>query len=121
MQITQKNFYKKFLGRAGEVKAAGFLKDKGYKILEKNYKTHIGEIDLIVKDGDTVVFVEVKTRTNDDFGAPSQAVNAKKQQKYYLVAQEYLIKNKLNDIKCRFDVVEIENGQINHIFNAFGM
>ena len=41
MQITQKNFYKKFLGRAGEVKAAGFLKDKGYKILEKNYKTHI--------------------------------------------------------------------------------
>ena len=121
MQITQKNFYKKFLGRAGEVKAGDFLKNKGYKILEKNYKTHIGEIDLIAKDGDTLVFVEVKTRLNDDYGAPSEAVNAKKQQKYYLVATEYLVRNKLTDSQCRFDVVEIENGQINHIFNAFGM
>ena len=121
MQITQKNFYKKFLGRAGEVKAAEFLKKKGYKILEKNYKTHIGEIDLIAKDGDALVFVEVKTRINDDYGAPSEAVNLKKQEKYYKVASEYLVRNKLNDSICRFDVVEIENGQINHIINAFSV
>ncbi|MBQ8426215.1 MAG: YraN family protein [Clostridia bacterium] len=119
--MTQKNFYKKFLGRAGEVKAAEFLKKKGYKILEKNYKTHIGEIDLIAKDGEALVFVEVKTRISDDYGAPSEAVNLKKQEKYYKVATEYLVRHKLNDSICRFDVVEIENGQINHIFNAFGM
>ena len=121
MQITQKNFYKKFLGRAGEVRAADFLKKKGYKILKKNYKTHLGEIDLIAKDGDTLVFVEVKTRISDDYGSPSEAVNFKKQEKYYKVATEYLVREKLMDSPCRFDVVEIENGQINHIFNAFGM
>ena len=109
------------MGRAGEKRAADFLKKKGYKILETNYKTHIGEIDLIVQDGDTTVFVEVKTRINDEYGAPSQAVNIKKQEKYYKVATEYLVRAKKMDSPCRFDVVEIENGQINHIFNAFGM
>ena len=121
MQITQKNFYKKFLGRAGEIKAADFLKKKGYKILEKNYKTYIGEIDLIAKDGETLVFVEVKTRVNDEYGAPSQAVDLKKQEKYYKVATEYLVKHKQTESLCRFDVVEIENGQINLIFDAFCM
>ena len=121
MQIAQKNFYKKLLGRVGEKKAGEFLKKKGYKILETNYKTHVGEIDLIATDGETVVFVEVKTRINDDYGAPSQAVNAKKQEKYYKVATEYLVRNKKMDSQCRFDVVEIENGEINHILNAFGM
>ena len=121
MQITQKNFYKKFLGRAGEVKAAEFLKKKGLKILEKNYKTHIGEIDIIAKDNHTIVFIEVKTRADDFFGAPSEAVNRKKQEKYYKVALEYLTKTSNNDSLCRFDVIEIENGQINHIVNAFSM
>ena len=82
------------MGRAGEKRAADFLKKKGYKILETNYKTHIGEIDLIVQDGDTTVFVEVKTRINDEYGAPSQAVNIKKQEKYYKVATEYLVRAK---------------------------
>lgn len=121
MQIAQKNFYKKFLGRAGEIKAAEFLENKGYEILKKNYKTHIGEIDIVAKDGECVVFVEVKTRVNDDFGAPSEAVTYKKREKYYKVASEYLIRNELTDVPCRFDVVEIENGQINHIEDAFSM
>lgn len=121
MQIAQKNFYKKFLGRAGEIKATEFLKKKGYKILKTNFKTHIGEIDVIARDKETVVFIEVKTRINDDFGVPSEAVNLKKQEKYYKVATEYLVKEKLTDKPCRFDVVEIQNGEINHIFNAFGM
>ena len=121
MQITQKNFYKKFLGRAGEIKAADFLKKKGYKILEKNYKTYIGEIDLIAQDNEYTVFIEVKTRTSEDYGLPCEAVDNRKVEKYYKVATEYLVRNKKNDSPCRFDVVEIENGQINHIINAFSM
>lgn len=109
------------MGRAGETKAAEFLKDKGFIILERNFKTRIGEIDIIAKDGKTTVFIEVKTRTNDDYGAPSEAVTGKKREKYYLVASEYLQKNKLENSMCRFDVVEIENGQINHIEDAFGI
>ena len=121
MQIAQKNFYKKFLGRAGEVKAAEFLKKKGFKIIKTNYKTYIGEIDIIAEDGEYTVFIEVKTRTSEDFGMPSEAVTIAKQQKYYRVATEYLQKVKKLDTPCRFDVVEIENGQINHIIDAFSM
>jgi putative endonuclease len=119
LQIAQKNFYKKFLGRAGEVKASEFLKKKGYKILTTNYKTHIGEIDIIAEDNGTIVFIEVKTRIDDAFGVPSEAVTEKKIRKYEKVATEYLIKERSLDSLCRFDVVEIENGQINHIINAF--
>ena len=119
MQIAQKNFYKKFLGRVGEQKAVDFLKKKGYKILETNYKTHVGEIDIIAEDNGTLVFVEVKTRLNDDFGQPSEAVTIKKQTKYYKVATEYLARQNKTDSLCRFDVIEIENGKINHIEDAF--
>lgn len=121
MQIAQKNFYKKFLGRAGELKAAEFLKKKGYEILTVNYKTHVGEIDIIAKDGDTVAFIEVKTRVDDSFGSPASAVDEKKRFKYGKVATEYLIREKLTDASCRFDVIEIENGEINHIIDAFSM
>ena len=121
MQIAQKNFYKKFLGRVGEKKAVDFLKKKGYKILETNYKTHIGEIDVIAEDKGTTVFIEVKTRSSDDFGIPSEAVTTKKQEKYFKVATEYLLRKDKIDTPCRFDVVEIQNGEINLIFDAFCM
>ncbi len=97
------------------------MRDKGYKILESNYKTHLGEIDVIAKDKEYTVFVEVKTRINDDYGAPSEAVDKRKREKYYLVATEYLQRNKLLNTPARFDVVEIENGKINHIIDAFCM
>ncbi len=119
MQITQKNFYKKLLGRAGEVKAEEFLREKGYKILKTNYKTSLGEIDIIALDQNTTVFIEVKTRANDVFGAPSESVDIKKQKKYFRVATEYLKREQKTDEEVRFDVVEIENGQINHIIDAF--
>ena len=119
MQIAQKNFYKKLLGRVGEQKAAEHLEKKGYKVLEKNYKTHVGEIDLIARDKEEIVFIEVKTRSSDAFGAPGEAVDIKKQEKYYKVAEEYLLKTNKKNLPCRFDVVEIENGQINHVINAF--
>ncbi len=109
------------MGRAGEKRAVEFLKRKGYRILATNYKTYIGEIDVIAKDGETIAFTEVKTRLNDDFGAPGQAVTQKKREKYYKVATEYLVRNKLTDAICRFDVIEIENGEINHIIDAFSM
>ena len=121
MQIAQKNFYKKFLGRAGEVKAAEFLKKKGYKIITKNYKTHVGEIDIIAEDGEEIVFIEVKTRIDDAFGAPSEAVTEKKIRKYEKVATEFLLREKKLDALCRFDVIEIEDGKINHIINAFSV
>ena len=119
MQFAQKNFYKKLLGRVGEKKAEEYLKDKGYKIITKNYKTHIGEIDIVCLDGDTIVFVEVKTRTSDVYGKPSEAVDFRKREKYALVAKEYLLRNGKTDASCRFDVIEIENGEINHITDAF--
>ena len=121
MQIAQKNFYKKFLGRAGEIKAAEYLSKKGYKILKQNYKTALGEIDIIAEDNGVIVFIEVKTRSSDVFGQPSEAVNEKKQEKYYKTALCYLQRENKLDSVCRFDVVEIENGQINHIIDAFSM
>ena len=119
MRNSQKKFYKKLLGRIGERKAERYLKRQGYALLERNYMVKVGEADLIMKDGETVVFVEVKTRSSVAFGQPSEAVNGKKQQKYRLIASEYMLKNRLIDVDLRFDVVEILKKQVNHIKNAF--
>jgi len=116
---SQKDFHKKLLGRRGEVKVKKFLKKKGYKILECNYKTKFGEIDIIALDKETIVFVEVKTRSSDAFGTPSEAVTFIKQKKYKKVAEEYLQKNASIESACRFDVVEVLDEEINHIKNAF--
>ncbi len=109
------------MGRAGEKRAVDFLKKKGFKILKTNYKVPVGEIDIIAEDDGVIVFIEVKTRSSDNYGNPCEAVDRKKQEKYYLTATFYLQKEKKTDRECRFDVIEIENGQINHIFNAFGV
>ena len=121
MQIAQKNFYKKLLGRVGEKRAVDFLKKNGFKILKTNYKTIVGEIDIIAEEKGVIVFIEVKTRSNDNYGNPCEAVDKRKQEKYYKTATYYLQKEKKTDFECRFDVIEIENGEINHIFNAFGV
>ena len=121
MQFAQKNFYKKLLGNIGEKQAVKFLKKQGYKILEKNYKTDLGEIDIIAKDGEYTAFIEVKTRTTEEFGAPSEAVDSHKQRQYIKVANLYAIKKGITDTPMRFDVIEIENGKINHIIDAFSL
>ena len=121
MSTSQKDFHKKLLGLVGEKQAVKFLKSKKYKILETNYKRPTGEIDVIAKDGEYTVFIEVKTRTSDAFGVPSQAVDNKKQAKYHKTALFYLREKGLLDTPCRFDVIEILDGQINHINNAFCM
>ena len=104
----------------GEAIAIKFLKDNGYKILETNFKNKIGEVDIIAKDSETFVFVEVKARTTLKFGRPSEAVTTSKQNKIRKVATAYLIKNRDYPALMRFDVVEVLDGKIEgHIKNAF--
>ncbi len=119
MQTSQKDLHKKLLGRAGEKIAVNYLKKNAYKVIETNFKNKIGEIDIIAEKDNVTVFVEVKTRSSDFFGAPSEAVDKNKRRKYFLVASDYLARNKKTDSECRFDVIEIEDGKINHIENAF--
>lgn len=94
------------LGEKGEGLAAAFLERSGYKVLEKNFKTFLGEIDIIAQDGETLVFVEVKTRENLMYGQPFEAVNRTKKRKIANVALLYLKKLKETP-PCRFDVVSI--------------
>lgn len=121
MQVAQKNFHKKLLGRVGEKSAVKFLKKQGFKILEQNYKNPFGEIDIIAKDGEYTVFIEVKTRTDDAFGAACEAVNFQKRKKYGRIAQAYIVNKGIFDSAVRFDVIGIENGKINHVKDAFSV
>ena len=112
----------KTIGNKGEDLAADYLKRKGYRIVSRNFKTLFGEIDIIAEDRNTLVFVEVKTRTDDSFGHPFEAVHRRKQEKMKRVALSYLKKNK-RECPARFDVLSIEisdgRGQIEHIVDAF--
>jgi putative endonuclease len=113
----------KVLGIEGENVAVKFLEKKGYRIIRRNYKTHIGEIDIIAQDGNTIVFVEVKTRGNESFGKPFEAVNKRKIQKLKNLALLYL-KNQGREFPVRFDVLSIfcsDKGkkEIEHIKDAF--
>ncbi len=109
-------------GLKGEDLAADYLKKKGYKVLQRNYRTPLGEADIIAQDRDAVVFVEVKARSSDAYGQPFEAVNSRKQEKLRKVALYYLKQNKI-EVQIRFDVVSIlsRNGkdEINHIREAF--
>ena len=97
----------KELGKKGEEVAFRFLKKKGYKIIEKNYVCKMGEMDIIAREKDTLVFIEVKTRTSMAFGPPQLAVNSTKQMQLSKVALYFLKEKRLEDIKARFDVVAI--------------
>jgi putative endonuclease len=115
---------KKILGREGEDQAANYLIRQGYRILERNYRTASGEIDLIALDKDAVVFVEVKTRTSDAYGAPELAVTPQKQRRMIKTALGYIKYKKLYQVPCRFDVVAISTAaeqEVQLIRNAFEM
>lgn len=114
-----KKEYNSIQGAIGELCAKKYLESKKYKILEQNYKNKLGEIDIIAMDKKTLVFVEVKERSTLAYGRPGEAVNICKQQKIRSVASLYLVKNNLHDSPCRFDVIEVLGGEINHIENAF--
>ena len=98
---------KKELGKKGEEIALRFLKKNGYHIIEKNYVCKMGEMDIIAKEKDTLVFIEVKTRTSTTFGPPQLAVNSSKQRQLSKVALYFLKEKGIEDVKARFDVVAI--------------
>ena len=115
---------KKETGDIGEEIAAGLLEDSGFEIIERNYRYGRGEIDIIAKDNDVLVFVEVKTRKNLEFGPPELAITKNKQRQIKKIAEAYLFENEIIDIDCRIDVIAIllkKNlpPEINHIKNAF--
>ena len=110
------------LGKEGEEIASGFLKKKGFRIIEKNYRTVFGEIDIIAQDREVLVFVEVKTRADISFAYPFEAVNRKKREKIRKTAVCFM-KNLKKEVPARFDILSIclKNGkqQIEHIQDAF--
>ncbi|HWR62551.1 MAG TPA: YraN family protein [Clostridia bacterium] len=114
----------KIFGAFGESLAADWLAENGYRVLDRNFSCKAGEADIIAMQGDTVVFIEVKTRSSDRFGLPSEAVSAAKQRKLVKTALYYLQKKRLLDYMCRFDVMEIiadeeNDSRINLIEDAF--
>jgi len=111
---------KRQTGTSYEIKAEEYLLQKGYKILERNFRNRSGEIDIIAKDGEYFCFVEVKYRTTNDYGSPFEAVHVRKQNQIRKVAKYYLMKNKLSEwTPCRFDVIGFVGEEMTHIENAF--
>ena len=96
------------LGISGENLACAELQRRGYAILERRYRTRLGEIDIIARDGATLVFVEVKARLSDDFGGAAAAVTAWKQRRIAHMAMDYLSRRRVVECPCRFDVVAID-------------
>lgn len=95
------------LGRQGEETAERYLLKQGYKILERNYRSQQGEIDIIARDKDFLVFVEVKNYSYRSYGSPVGAVGKNKKQSIIHAAETYIYKNKIEDVYSRFDVVAI--------------
>ncbi len=95
------------VGLEGEAVARRFLKGLGFRIVEENFNCPLGEIDLIVEDGDILVFVEVKTRRSTRFGTPAEAVHARKQRQILRVAEAYMREHRFRG-PCRVDVVAVE-------------
>ena len=112
---------KRIAGGLAENTAAGFLQSNGYRILERNFYSPFGEIDIIASDGSYTVFVEVKSRNSAEFGSPQDAVNSKKQKHMIKTAISYLKMHKLAGTDVRFDVIAIGpgSGEIEHIKAAF--
>jgi putative endonuclease len=113
------------LGREGERLAELYLRKKGYKLVQRNYRCSGGELDLIVLDRRVIVFVEVKTRTGSGFGTPFEAVESRKQQRMIRAAQVFLAEKRLQQRDARFDVVGVSwpgrEPVIEHIENAFDL
>jgi putative endonuclease len=111
------------LGKTGEDLACDELERRGYVILARRYRKRGGEIDIIARDGETIVFVEVKTRDGRDFGDGAEAVTPLKRKRMTDIAMDYLARRRQTECRCRFDVVsiQVESGRaaIELIPNAF--
>lgn len=113
-------------GDLGESAAAAYLENRGFSILDRNYRIKNAEIDIIAKDGNAIAFIEVKTRKNLRKGLPAESVNYVKQKKIISAAMYYIRENNLNNVRLRFDVIEVflqnnynDSFKFNLIKNAF--
>ncbi len=112
------------VGQEGEATAEQYLRRKGYRIVARNLRSSVGELDVVAEDGRVLVFVEVKARRTDAFGGAIHAVHQRKQAKLIQLAAQYLARHHIKDRLCRFDVVLLRSAgaaapQIEHIQNAF--
>ena len=112
------------VGQIGEKAAVAFLEHRGFHVLQRNFRNKLGEIDIVAKDGDTICFIEVKTRKTDAFGSPLESITAAKQRKIIHVALSYLKSQGRVEANVRFDVVSVilgdeEGPQVEVIKNAF--
>jgi len=116
---------KQEIGKKGETVAVHYLKKQGYRIIEQNYRSKAGEIDIIAREKQSLVFVEVKTRSSRSFGSPKWAITPKKQKAISMAALYYLKMTNQNNVDARFDVVSIllqgEDTQIELVRNAFDL
>lgn len=114
------------LGAWGEEQATRYLRKLGMKILERNYRAPVGEIDIVAQQGKNLVFVEVKTRRGVSFGTPQEAVGFRKQQQIIRTAQWYLGQSNKLSLQPRFDVIAIlqqsdGSADMTHLTDAFGI
>jgi putative endonuclease len=101
------------LGNQAEKVALSYLEQQGLTLIEKNYQTRLGEIDLIMQDGESIVFVEVRLRKNNLFGGASESITQAKQRKIAIVAEQFLQHH--GNQACRFDAIVMEKAEIQHI------
>ncbi len=109
-------------GQTGEDLAVCYLENQGYTIVERNYRKRIGEIDIIARDGECLVFIEVKTRSNRRFGSPFDAVDFRKQRQISRVALAFMTQHRCGEVPVRFDVIGVhleESPRVELIKNAF--
>lgn len=111
----------KSVGRNGEEKAAAFLQNQGMSILARNYHADNGEVDIVAQEGNTIVFVEVKSTASSAFGDPLAWVDDDKTERIANAADVYIQEHNLDNMDCRFDIVTVDfkNDKIEHIKNAF--
>jgi len=107
------------LGKIGEDLACEELRRRGYAILARRYRTRHGEIDIVARDGETIIFVEVKAKDTAEFGSAAEAVDARKQRRIASMAVDYLARNRLTKRPCRFDVVAIDGAVLTYYKGAF--
>ena len=105
-------------GARFEERAADFLKCRGYDVLERNFRTKLGEIDIVARDRDTIVFVEVRSRSSASFGRAAETVGPLKRRRLVRTALAYAQARRL-DCPLRFDVIAVEAGRLEHICDAF--
>ncbi len=112
------------LGKSGEEVAIAYLKKNKFKVIERGFRFHRGEIDIIAYERDTLVFIEVKTRKSLEFGLPEESVTSFKQQQIRKIAEAYLAMRSLRNVPCRFDILSLffspkDGYRVNHLRDAF--